>query len=146
MNRGKPLQRKTPLVAKTRIKQGHQRLGIRRPSQTPDERNGRALVGRRSGGWCELRIDGVCAGPATDWQHRRNRSQGGTWAASNGIHTCRNCHRYIHDRPTAAVDNGWTVQSWMDWRTVPVLLFDGLALLDDNGGLAPYNSDALEAT
>ena len=130
-----PLQRKTRLVAKTAIKRGNSRLSIRRPSVTPEEKAGRGLVSKRSGGWCELRIEGVCAGPARDWQHRRNRSQGGPWAASNGLDTCRPCHNFLHHHPTLAVDNGWTVKSTENWKTRPVVLWDGFFVLGDDGQL-----------
>lgn len=104
-----------------------------RTRRSPQENAGRALVERRSGEWCEVRIDGECTGAAKDWQHRRNRSQGGTWAASNGLHCCRPCHLFIHHHPKLAMDNGWTVKASDNWRTVPVLLFDGFVILGDDG-------------
>lgn len=66
----------------------------------------RRLVEARSEGWCE-----ACdRRAATDWHHRKNRSQGGKWAASNGLHVCRPCHEAITtDYDGTARRNGWTV-------------------------------------
>lgn len=124
-----PLQRKTRLVAK-------------RPTLTPEERDGRKLVSRRSGGWCELRIEGVCLGRATNYQHRRAEGQGGPTTASNGLDVCgmgnaTGCHGFLHQNPNLAEDNGWTVKSWDDWRATKVVLWNGDTWLDDEGGFEP---------
>ena len=95
-----------------------------------NQKTGRRLVGARSGGVCELRVHGLCEGRATDWQHRRNRSQGGTWAPSNGIHSCR----------------GWTVLSWEDWRSKQVRLYFGFTYIDDEGGYTPPEELTTEAS
>jgi len=120
------LQRTTGLRAKKRIT-------YRPAPPSVDEKQGRRFVWRRAGEWCEIRVAGVCAGAATDWQHRRNRSQQGTWAASNGLALCRPCHRYVHENPAEAMASGWTVPSWKDPASTPVLLFDGFVILGDDG-------------
>lgn len=91
-------------------------------------------VSRRSGGVCE-----VCdRAPATDWHHRKNRSQGGQWSASNGLHLCRACHRMVTEQPEAARRWGWAVPSWCDPAEAPVrLLRHGWVRLTDDGRYIP---------
>lgn len=125
------LQRNVGLARGSRLKAKPKRL-------TPEEKTQRDLTGKRSGGWCELRIDGVCQGPATNKQHRLAEGQGGPTVASNLIDICgmgnvSGCHGFVHQNPNVAVANGWTVKRRQDWRVIPVLLFDGLVLLDDHG-------------
>lgn len=106
----------------------------RRSSWT--EANGRAVVYARSGGGCEVRVLGACTGRAGEWQHRKNRSQGGTWAPSNGLHSCPACHRWIHANPRDAAAHGWTVSRDDDPAAVPVEYPDwGPVLLDDDGAI-----------
>lgn len=102
----------------------------------PTESRGRRLVGVRSGGLCEASADG-CTLTAREWQHRRNRSQRGTWAPSNGLHICRACHGWIHDNPTAAHGFGWTVWSHENWTETPSLRCGTWVYLDDDGGFEP---------
>lgn len=67
------------------------------------ERRARRLVYRRSGGWCE-----ACDRRAgAEWHHRINRSQGGLWCPSNGLHLCIPCHTYVTLHPRAARLQGW---------------------------------------
>ncbi|MEU5155613.1 HNH endonuclease [Glycomyces sp. NPDC021274] len=99
-----------------------------------NERKARQLVRERSGGICE-----VCGlRRATNFQHRKNRSQGGRWTASNGLDVCgtgtTECHGDIHSNPTKAYEAGWSVKSWDDETTAPVRTWRGLVLLDDEGG------------
>ncbi len=71
----------------------------------------RKLLAVRSGGRCE-----ICGlRPAREAQHRKNRSQGGTWDLSNLLHVCGHgntdgCHGAIHQNPEAAYANGWSVR------------------------------------
>lgn len=98
------------------------------------ERRARRIVGRRSGGWCE-----VCdrAG-ATEWHHRKNRSQGGRWCPANGLHVCSECHRYITTHPEAARQQGWAVPRESDPATAPVWLGrHGWARLSTAGDITP---------
>lgn len=98
-----------------------------------DEKIARQLVRERSGGICE--VCGVL--PATNFQHRKNRSQGGRWSASNGLDACGSgttgCHGFIHANPAKSYEAGWSVKSWADESTVPVKTSHGLVLLDAEG-------------
>lgn len=110
----------------------------RKPEWT--EEAGRGPVVKRSGGVCEIRVAGQCDGQAAEWQHRKNRSQGGTWAPSNGLHVCSPCHRFIHAHPELAKEKGWTVPPWAEPATTSVEVWmwghmQAFALLDDDGGL-----------
>lgn len=145
LQRKTPLQRRTPLTgdpAKDRAWRHRGMLAVleqrraagsrtlptqRRKPQDPDrkqprtrpsrkgESKARELVYARSGGWCEARISGLCYGRAASWHHRRNRSQGGRWVASNGLHTCGSgttgCHGALTNPPPGRrpefEDNGW---------------------------------------
>lgn len=94
------------------------------------EKEARRLVAERSGQVCEI----CSAARATDWHHRKNRSQGGTWAASNGLHLCRSCHQGITETREEYYDLGWLVRSWEDEATKPVSLAAfGLVTLNDDG-------------
>jgi hypothetical protein len=96
-----------------------------------NERRARRIVYARSGGWCE-----VCGGRgATQWHHRKNRSQGGKWTAANGLHLCAPCHTHITHHPIAARDNGWSVLSGHDPAASRVRLAHrpGWCLLSDAG-------------
>lgn len=119
-----------------------------------NERKARGLVYARSAidgenRQCEVRILDVCLGRGMNFQHRKNKSQGGLWLPSNGIDVCGSgttgCHGWIHANPTAAVEKGWTVPSWADPAEVPVLLHTlhyghDWVLLDEDGcyALAPF--------
>lgn len=93
-----------------------------------DEKEARRLVYARSGGRCER-----CGRRATEWHHRKNRSQGGLWAASNGIHACSECHRWFTGNPDEACDWGWSVRRFGDPTTQPVVLNGVPTILGDNG-------------
>lgn len=88
---------------------------------TPAEREARAVVTARSGGWCELGI--FCSGGAyaTDWSHRIGRAQLGPWNAANGGDACRLCHEWAQTHPTEARERtGWILRSTDDFLTFPV--------------------------
>jgi len=94
----------------------------------------RALVHMRSDRICE-----VCGNQqATNVHHRKNRSQGGTWATSNLLHLCGSgttgCHgRITDDHDGTANRNGWTCKSFEDPATTPCLIRNGRVILLDNG-------------
>ena len=102
----------------------------------PAEAPARRTVYARSGGYCEIRIPGVCVGRGEHWHHRLNRSTGGLWSGSNGLHACHRCHAAVTDRRPEHVTAGWCVQPWRVPAEVPVYL-SGRAwvLLDDDGGV-----------
>lgn len=87
----------------------------RRPRQQGEQKARRLLVAR-SKGLCE----GCAAEPATDWAHRKARSQGGPWCASNGLNLGRRCHSWSHSNPVAARERGWIVRSTDDPALLPV--------------------------
>jgi hypothetical protein len=97
---------------------------------------GRTLVYGRSGRLCEVQTE-VCTGFGQEWQHRKNRSQQGTWHASNGLDACSPCHAWIHANPHAALQNGWTVPSFADPAERPVLRRGVWVLLDNEGSFEP---------
>jgi hypothetical protein len=104
------------------------------------EANGRRVVKSR---------DGVCArcrrGGALDWDHRKNRSQGGLWAPSNGQLLCSEvCHPWKTTHPKEATEQGLSVPSWAHPHMWPVLRWkptsygtvkQAWALLDNEGGV-----------
>lgn len=59
---------------------------------------------------------------ACEWQHRKNRSQGGEWTAANGLDLCTRCHRAIHASPERAFSLGWTVRQSMNPADMPAML------------------------
>lgn len=144
MKQRKPLQRRTGLRATTSLPRptesmrGRAPVKPRRagePAESTLERIARKLVRERSGGLCEM----CGALPATNFQHRQNRSQGGQWTSANGLDVCGSgttgCHGRIHANPATAMRKGWTVSREHDPVEVPVFLRRfGLVLLDNEGG------------
>lgn len=96
------------------------RIRIVRSRAVP-EKKARQLVRDRSGGICER----CSQARATEWQHRVNRSQGGTWSAENGLDLCSPCHRYVTGNWTESEANGWTVRGEDDPAERPVLIQNG---------------------
>lgn len=96
----------------------------------------RKVIYKRANGRCE-----VCGLP---WQiaqihHRRPRGMGGTsrknsGTASNGLLVHPKCHARIESQREIALENGWLVSQTADPLVVPVKLWHGVVLLDDNGG------------
>jgi hypothetical protein len=106
----------------------------RKPPKLTGEAAAKRLVTRRSGGLCEVRVNGLCARWGRDFSHRVARSQGGMWTASDGLHACRFCHSAVtdtHGNRALYVANGWI----LDRRHDP----DGRLVL-----LAAYGGEALE--
>lgn len=88
------------------------------PKQThADEVDARELVNLRDGGVCVKcgRVDPLFG---VNFDHRKNRSQGGLWSASNGQLMCGSgtvgCHGWATQHPAEAVAEGWAVPSWAD--------------------------------
>ncbi|MCM6776249.1 HNH endonuclease [Nocardia sp. CDC159] len=115
----------------------------RRKPRNPGESKTRKLVRKRSGGWCE-----ICgAARAESVHHRRNRSQGGPWTASNCVATCgdgtRGCHGWVGRRPAAAHDSGFHLEHGeIPAKTAIVSGLHGHVLLDDFGGMKPAKGGA----
>jgi hypothetical protein len=79
---------------------------------------GRAIVYERSMGRCEC-----CGRGASEWHHRANRSQGGTWSPANGLHLCRWCHQWVTEHPRDALLLGLgSLPHHLDPATVPAYL------------------------
>ena len=141
----KPLQRRTPIAQKTPLKSSGPVKPRKRPTVTPEERDARKLVQRRSlvgdVRMCEMAIPGVCLGRATNYAHRVNASQGGKWEASTALDSCGSgttgCHGYCHANPANAYENGWLVRSWDDPLTRPVLRRGQWVVLDNAGSWTP---------
>lgn len=97
-----------------------------------NERECRQITYARSSGACEK-----CGlQRATEWHHRKARSQGGLWLPSNGLHLDHQCHMEITDTRAVFYDNGWLVKSWQNPAEVPVLHHQwGLVLLTDDGDI-----------
>lgn len=128
----------------------------------------RRFVYARSGGQCEVRILGVCLGRATNWHHRINRSQGGLWLPSNGLHVCgsgtHGCHGALtvpQGRRAEFNGLGWTIaphyeRGQLSRVLVPAARFPVYrwqahafgpewVFLDDEGGITPIGFDDLHA-
>jgi hypothetical protein len=102
---------------------------------TPVPKPQRDKLRERSDGICE-----VCgAAPATNWHHRKNRSQLGGNELSNALHLCGSgttgCHGQITANPSEAVRHGWAVRSHGNPRYIPALRRGTWVYLDDDGGL-----------
>lgn len=93
----------------------------------------RQILLDRSGGICE--VCGIAS--ATNWHHRKNRSQGGGDELSNALHLCGSgttgCHGRITEHPAESYRCGWSVRSGHDPLTTPVLRRREWVLLDNEG-------------
>lgn len=79
------------------------------------------VMGRADGG-CELYLAERCTGVATQWHHRKMRSQGGEDTIPNGLAVCHQCHLKIHRNPAASYEFGFLVKSFHEPENIPVLL------------------------
>lgn len=111
--------------------------------KNPGESRTRQLVAARSGGWCE-----VCGTVrAESVHHRRKRSQGGPWSASNCVHACgdgaRGCHGWAESRVDEAAAAGFHLRPGEDAGARPVVSgLHGRVLLADDGSLCPTDGVA----
>jgi hypothetical protein len=79
----------------------------RRRAAEPARRRCIAAVRKRSQGFCEGRVAGVCTGTATDVHEILLRSQGGSVTdPANCLDLCRACHSYAHAHPAIACELG----------------------------------------
>jgi hypothetical protein len=71
----------------------------------------RAEVAARSGGLCELGLEG-CRVKADCFHHRLRRSHGGPDTAVNLLHLCNDgCHAFVHANPRLSYERGWLLRS-----------------------------------
>lgn len=153
MKRGNGLSRKTPLRATKPLKA--KRISIvpgkssvnpikpKRQRSEEEEEQARGAVDARSGGDCEVQIEGVCQGRAREFQHRLAKVHGGPWTASNGLAVCGHgnvdgCHGYIHQHPRESYEKGWSVRSGDNPATRRVLRRGQWVVLGDDGTPIPW--------
>lgn len=101
----------------------------------------KARVMARSGGFCEVRVNG-CWDEASQIHHRRPRGLGGsknpaTGQASNALAVCVPCHAHAESHRADALDRGWIVRQGHCPAEVPVFRYGRWVLLDDEGGIRP---------
>lgn len=141
--RDAPLGARTPLGSMSRLRSSGPTKARRIRRAGVSEARGRQIVYARSCGTCEVSIPGVCLGRATNWHHRINRSQGGTWSASNGLHVCGSgttgCHGVLTNTNGQRLRYerwGFICRSGAITTEVPVLFrCRRWVLLDDAGGV-----------
>ncbi len=64
-------------------------------------------VARRDNGTCQR-----CARRGHHVHHKLPRGRGGTDSHENLVLLCHPCHRWVHDNPAAAVEQGWTLEGY----------------------------------
>jgi hypothetical protein len=79
------------------------------------EASTRRAVRERSGGACELRLDRICLGRATNASHRTPVGRGGKWSPCNVLDACGSgttgCHGWIEHHRTFAYARGLLLPS-----------------------------------
>lgn len=113
---GKPLERKTPMPRgefKSTANPPKRKTPLKRRSKKQEAkyRIRRPLVAEL------LEQRPVCercsAARSTDVHEPRLRSRGADINdPEQCVCLCRDCHRWVHDNPTAATNEGWMVPSW----------------------------------
>lgn len=107
----------------------------------------RARVMARSGGFCEVRVNG-CWDEGSQYHHRRPRGMGGSRSsvsggAANCLFVCLSCHNALETAERAeARDRGWIVRQGADPRQVPVYRYRRWVLLNDEGGITPVEAQS----
>ena len=116
-------------------------------------RDAYAVVDERSGGQCEAPAwmsehFGVrCPERAIEHHHRRPRRSGGstdpvTETAANVVHACAGHHRFVESERGLAIEKGWLVHAGQDPASVPVLTWQGLVLLREDGSVEPVTEES----
>jgi 5-methylcytosine-specific restriction endonuclease McrA len=115
------------------------RMVCRRKPMSPEEKAGKKGCRARSGGFCER-----CGRrPGQEVHHRKNRSQGGTWALSNLMDLCSECHREVTSLKTVALEQGWSVLREHDPAKQYVWLAGrGYCFLSDAGEISDAQEEA----
>lgn len=83
--------------------------------------------------------------PMTEYQHRKAKvhcTPAELWDPANGLAVCGHgnvsgCHGRIHQNPTEAYANGWSVRSFYDPANTPVLRRGDLVWLRSDGTYIP---------
>lgn len=115
------------------------------------EESGRLTVWARASKPHGIALCEVCGErPPTEYQHRKAKAHCSKkdplvelWAPSNGLAVCGHgnyagCHgERIHQQPTQAYANGWSVLSGQDPRKVRVLRRGEWVRFDDRGEMTP---------
>jgi hypothetical protein len=126
LKRNTRLRRTGMSPRRTELKRSTKRLRLRAPVPTPAESDAREIVEVRSGGRCEVAIEGICVGGRPNFHHRKDKSVGGQWSASNGLAACGSgstgCHGWITEHPAGARAKGWSVRSHIDLDRTPLLV------------------------
>jgi 5-methylcytosine-specific restriction protein A len=99
----------------------------------------RDLIHHRAKGKCE-KCGIPLLGGLAQIHHRRPRGMGGTkrkesGSAANGLYVHLKCHMDIESNRTAALDNGWLVQQFLEPADIPVKLWNGWFTLAADGSL-----------
>lgn len=132
MNRGWPLTRRTPLVARSVLKRTvlvAKAAPKKRVRSTGPHRDVVDLIYERAQYACEL-----CGGPVGERRgvdhhlhHRRPRRAGGSRAAdtnspANLLLLCLPCHEVVETMRSEAYDGGWLLHDRQDPAAAPVLI------------------------
>lgn len=123
------------------------RLAKRQPRTSKPKNSGematRKLVAARSGGQCEM-----CGmARAESVHHRRKRSQGGPWSATNCVAVCgdglRGCHGWIEGHPAMSAAAGFHLCPGDDPAQVAINSgIHGRVLLGADGSVRPIGGAA----
>lgn len=117
--------------AQPKVRQARKKL-VPAKAHKGSQSEGRTLVYARSGGLCEA----GCGSRGQEWHHRKARSLGGRWDASNGMHLCRPCHAWVGEHAVEAGGKGWYLGAREVPSAVPMLRFGVRVYVDDEGGWA----------
>lgn len=108
MKRGGPIQRRTPLRAKTGLRFRSRRMAAR---YTERRRLVEHMLAMRP--WCEARVEGVCTGRSEHVHEPKTRARSGDILdPRNAVTVCGACHSWIHGHPVQAHELGLLVWSW----------------------------------
>lgn len=125
-------------------------------SQSAAEIDAREIVKNRDEGVC-VRCRRVDPWFGANWDHRKNRSQGGEWEAANGQMLCGSgttgCHGWKTGHPQSALAQGYAVPGHADpaeyparrWAWVGYLHREVWVLYDNAGQFRVIDDDEAQA-